>query len=108
MGFGFIRDMKTKPSKHAGRKPYPSHRASTIPGDLPAPICRALADEIREQREARNLSCYAVAKLSHLAKETVCLVERKRYIHKIDTAARISDVFGMKFALLVVRAARRC
>ena len=33
--------MKTPPSKPAGRKPHPSPQASTIPRDLPAPICPA-------------------------------------------------------------------
>jgi len=113
--------MKKHHSKRTGRKPHPSvqpgngsagaspsHQASTIPRDYPAPICRALAEEIRAQRVARGLSCYAVAKLAHLARETVYVIERKRLLRKLDTAARISDVFGMDLGLLVSLAARRC
>ena len=100
--------MKSQHSKRADGKPHPSPQTSTIPRDFPAPICRALAEEIREQRLARGLSCYAMAKLAGLARETLCLAERKQLIRKFDTAARISDVFGMKLEQLVALAARRC
>jgi len=65
--------MKKYQSKRAGSKPYPFTQACTIPRDLPVPICQALADEIRAQRVARGLSCYALAKLAGLVRETIYL-----------------------------------
>ena len=94
--------MKTYPSKHAVNKSQrPFTQACTIPSNLPAPICVALAVEIRAQCVARNLSCCALAKLAGLARETVCKADRKLSYHKIDTVARIADVFGMRLDQLL-------
>ena len=99
--------MKTHHSKSADTKPQPFTQACTIPRKLPAPICQALADEIRAQRVARDLSCYALAKLAGLMRETVCRAERRRSYRMLDTIMRIADVFGMRLDELLALAARR-
>ncbi len=99
--------MKKQSSQPAETKPCLVTRACSIPRKLPVPICQALADEIRAQRLARDLSCYALAKLAGLVRETICRAERQRSYRKIDTAARIADVFGMRLDQLLALAARR-
>ena len=100
--------MKKQRSKRAETKPRPFTQACTIPRKLPAPICQALADEIRAQRVARGLTCYALAKQAGLVRETIYHAERRRSYRMIDTVVRIADVFGMRLEELLALAARRC
>ncbi|MBI5394486.1 MAG: helix-turn-helix transcriptional regulator [Verrucomicrobia bacterium] len=83
-------------------------KPSAIPRGTPEPVCGALADVIREHREARRLSKYALAKLAGISREMVGLIEARRSIPTFDLAARICRVFGITLTRLVAEAERRC
>jgi ribosome-binding protein aMBF1 (putative translation factor) len=69
-----------------------------IPLCSAAPICGAIAAVLRELREARQLSMYALAKQSGISRTMVSRVEQQRSIPTVDllarrgTAARIDRV----------------
>jgi ribosome-binding protein aMBF1 (putative translation factor) len=79
-----------------------------LPRSSPAPICGALADVIREHRETRVLSRYALAKQAGISRGMVGHVEERRSIPTFDLAARICRVFGITLTRLVAQAEKRC
>jgi len=82
-------------------------KTQPIPSHLHAPICGAFADVVREERLARGLSAYAVAKLAGLSDKMIRLVEARRSIPSLDTAARITDAFALPMSVVMRRAERR-
>jgi transcriptional regulator with XRE-family HTH domain len=86
----------------------PTSPTPPIPLDTVAPVCGAIADVIREQREARGLSMYELAKRAGISRGTVGLVEARRSVPTFDMGARICAGLGIKLSELVGQAERRC
>ena len=82
-------------------------KVAVMPRDGPAPLCGALAEVIREEREARGLSGYALAKRAGVERESIRKIERRDTKATSDMLARICAVFEIKVSELVARAERR-
>ena len=81
-------------------------KRATLSQSSPAPICGALAEVIRQEREARGLSKYELAKRAGISRAMVGLVEAARANPTLDLAARICWAFALPLARLVAAAER--
>ena len=75
-----------------------------LPRTALEPVCEALANFIRQRREAKKLSLNQLAGLTNLSRQMISFIETNRRIPTIDTVARISRAFGIPFSKLVAEA----
>jgi transcriptional regulator with XRE-family HTH domain len=75
-----------------------------IPRTALEPVCEALANAIRERREANGLSLNRLAELTNLSRPMIRFIEAHERIPTIDTIARISRAFGVPCSKLLAEA----
>jgi len=75
-----------------------------LPRTALEPVCEALANVIRQRREANGLSLNRLAELTNLSRPMIRFVETNGRIPTIDTIARISRAFGVPCSKLLVEA----
>ena len=78
-----------------------------LPRTALEPVCEALAEVIRQRREASGLSLNRLAELTRLSRQMISFIETNRCIPTIDTTARISRAFGILFNKFVIEAENR-
>lgn len=69
-----------------------------LPPTALEPVCEALANAIRQRREAGGLSLNRLAELTSLARPMIGFVENNKRIPTVDTVARISRAFGISLS----------
>jgi transcriptional regulator with XRE-family HTH domain len=75
-----------------------------LPRTALEPVCVALAEVIRQRREANGLSLNRVAELTNLSRPMIRFIEAHERIPTIDTIARISRAFGVPCSKLLAEA----
>ena len=75
-----------------------------MPDELRHAICVQVIRLLREERERRGLSKYAIAKISGLSQPMIGYVERGLRNPTLETVLRIADALDLDFADLVQRA----
>ena len=81
--------------------------AKPLPFTALEPVCEALANVIRQRREASGLSLNRLAELTNLSRPMIRFVEPNGHIPTIDTIARISRAFGVLCSKLLAEAERK-
>jgi len=71
------------------------------------PICAVLPVVIREERKARGISQYEMARDSGISREMLRLVEKGISVPSLETLARICEVLKMRMSELVIKAEER-
>ena len=71
------------------------------------PICAVLPVVIREERLARGISQYEMARDSGISREMLRLVENGSSVPSLETLARICEVLKMPVSKLVIKAEGR-
>ena len=85
-----------------------SPQAAPIPRCYRAPICGGVAIVLREEREARGLSIYELAKRSKVSRQMVSYVEREDAGPSVDMVARIGEGLERPLLELIAKALWRC
>ncbi|HEY1717744.1 MAG TPA: helix-turn-helix transcriptional regulator [Verrucomicrobiae bacterium] len=75
-----------------------------LPRTALEPVCEALANVIRQRREANGFSLNRLAELTNLSRPMIRFIEAHERIPTIDTIARISRAFGVPCSKLLAEA----
>jgi transcriptional regulator with XRE-family HTH domain len=75
-----------------------------LPRTALEPVCGALAEVIRQRREANGFSLNRLAELTNLSRPMIRFIEAHERIPTIDTIARISRAFGVPCSKLLAEA----
>ena len=78
-----------------------------LPRTALEPVCEALANVIRQRREAEGLSLNQLAAQTNLSRPMIRFIEARERIPTIDTIARISRAFGVPCSKLLAEAEGR-
>jgi len=78
-----------------------------LPRTALEPVCEALANVIRQRREANGLSLNRLAELTNLSRPMIRFVETNGRIPTIDAVTRISRAFGVLRSKLLAEAEDR-
>jgi transcriptional regulator with XRE-family HTH domain len=78
-----------------------------LPRTALEPVCTALADVIRQRREAKKLSLNQLAGLTNLSRQMISFIETNRRIPTVDSLARIGRAFGVPCSRLFAEAEGR-
>jgi len=81
--------------------------SKTFPRTALEPICGALANVIRQRREANGFSLNRLAELTNLSRPMIRFIETSERIPTIDIIARISRAFGVPCSKLLAEAEGR-
>ena len=70
-------------------------------------VCAALANVIRQRREAEGLSLNQLAERTNLSRPIISFIETNGRIPTVDTVARISRAFGLSCGKLLAEAEKK-
>jgi transcriptional regulator with XRE-family HTH domain len=70
-------------------------------------VCEALANVIRQRREANGFSLNRLAELTNLSRPMIRFIENNERIPTVDTVARISRAFDVPCSKLLAEAESR-
>lgn len=71
------------------------------------PVCASLAGVFQRRRLRRGLNKAQLAKLAHVSKSAVGVVEARSSVPTVDMAAKISRGLGTRLSRVVAQAERR-
>lgn len=70
-------------------------------------LCVEIARLLREERERRELSVYAIAKKSGLTQQAIAFIENDERVPSLETALHIADAIGVKLEDVIKQARKR-
>ena len=79
-----------------------------VPSDYPQrKICAEFVKILREEREKRGMSIYAVAAKCGLSQQSISYVEREMRLPSFETILRIADAVGVDFSDILRQARKK-
>jgi transcriptional regulator with XRE-family HTH domain len=79
-----------------------------VPKNLPiANVCARVAEILRAERVAQNLSLTRLAEGAGLSRQAVSYIEQERRIPTLDTLLRITRVLKLDASEVIARATRK-